>query len=79
MSRLCSGRLKRWARRSRYLDPVRRFTSRIPSQGEQREEETFAYDGRLVQVINAASKLQWFHDKAGNLVRDTCTTWPPVA
>ncbi|WP_153046138.1 hypothetical protein, partial [Pseudomonas sp. MF6396] len=72
MSRLCSGRLKRWARRSRYLDPVRRFTSRIPSQGEQREEETFAYDGngRLIQAINAASKLQWFHDEAGNLVRE---------
>ena len=53
----------------------------MASQGDQREEETFAYDGngRLIQAINAASKLQWFHDEAGNLVRDTCTTWPPVA
>ena len=41
------------------FDPVGRLTSRVASQGEQREEETFAYDGngRLIQAINAASKL----------------------
>nr|WP_315403945.1 RHS repeat-associated core domain-containing protein [uncultured Pseudomonas sp.] len=54
------------------FDPVGRLISRVASQGDQREEETFAYDGngRLIQAINAASKLQWFHDEAGNLVRE---------
>ncbi|MFB1635436.1 RHS repeat protein, partial [Pseudomonas sp. AP-1] len=33
---------------------------------------TFAYDGngKLIQAINAVSKLQWFHDEAGNLTRE---------
>ncbi|WP_409296298.1 hypothetical protein, partial [Pseudomonas sp. KCJK8670] len=39
---------------------------------DQRQEETFAYDGngKLIQAINADSKLQWFHDEAGNLTRE---------
>ncbi|MCG8295374.1 RHS repeat-associated core domain-containing protein, partial [Pseudomonas entomophila] len=53
-------------------DAVGRITSRVASQGDQRQEETFAYDrnGNLIQAINAASKLQWFHDEAGNLTRE---------
>ncbi|MFF7106231.1 RHS repeat-associated core domain-containing protein [Pseudomonas sichuanensis] len=54
------------------FDPVGRLISRVASLGEQRQEETFAYDGNgnLIQAINAASKLQWFHDGAGNLTRE---------
>ncbi|MBC7209932.1 MAG: RHS repeat protein, partial [Pseudomonas sp.] len=53
-------------------DAVGRITSRVASQGDQRQEENFAYDrnGNLIQAINAASKLQWFHDAAGNLTRE---------
>ncbi|MBC3494352.1 RHS repeat protein, partial [Pseudomonas taiwanensis] len=40
--------------------------------GDQSQTETFAYDGngKLIQAINAVSKLQWFHDEAGNLTRE---------
>ncbi len=52
------------------FDAVGRLASRTARQGDQRQEETFAYDGngKLIQAINADSKLQWFHDEAGNLI-----------
>ncbi|AVD82340.1 type IV secretion protein Rhs [Pseudomonas sp. SWI6] len=54
------------------FDAVGRLASRTARQGDQRQEETFAYDGngKLIQAINADSKLQWFHDEAGNLTRE---------
>ncbi|WP_223811913.1 RHS repeat-associated core domain-containing protein [Pseudomonas oryziphila] len=54
------------------FDAVGRLASRVASLGDQRQEETFAYDGngKLVQAVNADSKLQWFFDEAGNLTRE---------
>ncbi|MCT7304625.1 RHS repeat-associated core domain-containing protein [Ralstonia wenshanensis] len=39
---------------------------------ETKQTETFAYDGngRLVLAENAHSRLQWFHDAAGNVIRE---------
>jgi RHS repeat-associated protein len=54
------------------FDPMGRLTERRATLGEQSQSETFAYDGNghLVMATNAASRLQWFHDPAGNLLRE---------
>ncbi len=54
------------------FDPMGRLAERTASLGDQSQTERFAYDGngRLIQAINAASQLQWFHDEAGNLTRE---------
>ncbi|WEJ21579.1 RHS domain-containing protein [Pseudomonas sp. SD17-1] len=54
------------------FDPMGRLAERTARLGDQSQTERFAYDGngRLIQAINAASQLQWFHDEAGNLTRE---------
>ncbi|WP_244160367.1 RHS repeat-associated core domain-containing protein [Pseudomonas graminis] len=54
------------------FDPMGRLTERRATLGEKSQSETFAYDGNghLVMATNAVSKLQWFHDPAGNLLRE---------
>jgi RHS repeat-associated protein len=54
------------------FDPMGRLTERRATLGEKSQSETFAYDGNghLVMATNAASRLQWFHDPTGNLVRE---------
>ena len=54
------------------FDAVGRLLSRSAHLGEQHQEESFSYDGNgsLIQAINGASKLQWFHDAAGNVTRE---------
>ncbi|MFJ4344025.1 RHS repeat-associated core domain-containing protein [Pseudomonas sp. NPDC089401] len=54
------------------FDPMNRLVERTARQGDQRQTETFAYDGngKLIQAVNAGSKLQWFHDDAGNLTHE---------
>ncbi|WP_422403998.1 RHS repeat-associated core domain-containing protein, partial [Pseudomonas sp. GZD-209] len=54
------------------FDAMGRLVERCASQGDQQQRETFAYDGngKLIQALNAVSKLQWFYDDAGNLTRE---------
>jgi RHS repeat-associated protein len=54
------------------FDPMGRLTERRATLGDQSQSETFAYDGNgnLVLADNADSRLQWFHDPAGNLLRE---------
>ncbi|QJI41764.1 RHS repeat protein [Pseudomonas sp. ADAK2] len=54
------------------FDPMGRLTERRASLGDKSQSETFAYDGNgnLVMANNADSRLQWFHDPAGNLLRE---------
>jgi RHS repeat-associated protein len=54
------------------FDPMGRLTERCATLGDKSQSETFAYDGngQLVMATNAASRLQWFHDPAGNLLRE---------
>ncbi len=54
------------------FDPMGRLTERRATLGEKSQSETFAYDGNghLIMATNAISKLQWFHDPAGNLLRE---------
>lgn len=54
------------------FDPLGRLTERHATLGNQSQRETFAYDGngRLIQARNDESRLQWFHDAAGNLLRE---------
>ncbi|WP_347900828.1 RHS repeat-associated core domain-containing protein [Pseudomonas purpurea] len=54
------------------FDPLGRLTERLASLGQLTQRETFAYDGNgnLVMACNDQSRLQWFHDPAGNLVRE---------
>ncbi|NIF19976.1 DUF6531 domain-containing protein, partial [Pantoea sp. Cy-639] len=54
------------------FDRMNRLVERTARLGDQNQTETFSYDGngKLIQAINAASKLQWFHDEAGNLTRE---------
>ncbi|VWC04506.1 YD repeat-containing protein [Burkholderia lata] len=62
------------------FDPMGRLTERRAAlqtgDAAPREQdwqvETFAYDlnGNLALASNADSRLQWFHDPAGNLVRE---------
>ncbi|WP_256735631.1 RHS repeat-associated core domain-containing protein [Pseudomonas sp. dw_612] len=54
------------------FDPMGRLTERRASLGDKSQSEIFAYDGNgnLVMANNADSRLQWFHDPAGNLLRE---------
>jgi RHS repeat-associated protein len=54
------------------FDPLGRLIERRATLGEQSQSESFAYDGNgnLIMASNAGSRLQWFHDPAGNLVRE---------
>ncbi|CAK16324.1 RHS repeat-associated core domain-containing protein [Pseudomonas entomophila] len=54
------------------FDRMGRLIERTASLGEQVESEHYAYNGngQLLQARNAASLLQWFHDEAGNMVRE---------
>ncbi|EEL9743104.1 RHS repeat protein [Salmonella enterica subsp. enterica serovar Muenchen] len=62
------------------FDPMGRLTKRraalqtgdIPPGEQDWQVETFAYDlnGNLALARNADSRLQWFHDPAGNLIRE---------
>ncbi|WP_174430038.1 RHS repeat-associated core domain-containing protein [Burkholderia metallica] len=47
-------------------------TGDAPIREKDWQTERFAYDGNgnLALAINADSRLQWFHDPAGNLVRE---------
>ncbi|WP_259740100.1 RHS repeat-associated core domain-containing protein [Pseudomonas brassicacearum] len=71
-----SGRLASTANGERSIavsfDPMGRLTERCATLGEQSQSETFAYDGNgnLVMANNADSRLQWFHDPAGNVLRE---------
>ncbi|WP_347904711.1 RHS repeat-associated core domain-containing protein [Pseudomonas purpurea] len=71
-----TGRLAHTANGERVIsvifDPMGRLTERRATLGEQSQSETFAYDGNgnLVMASNADSRLQWFHDPAGNLLRE---------
>ncbi|WDG76999.1 DUF6531 domain-containing protein [Pseudomonas chlororaphis] len=53
-------------------DPMGRLIERHARLGDQAQNETFAYDGngKLIQASNEHSRLQWFHDPAGNLLRE---------
>ncbi|WP_158619362.1 RHS repeat-associated core domain-containing protein [Pseudomonas sp. v388] len=54
------------------FDPLGRLTERHAKLGSHTQRETFAYDGngRLIQACNRESRLQWFFDAAGNLLRE---------
>ncbi|WP_339446904.1 RHS repeat-associated core domain-containing protein [Pseudomonas sp. EA_5y_Pfl2_R50] len=54
------------------FDAMGRLTERRASLGDETQSESYAYDGngRLVMARNADSLLQWFHDPAGNLIRE---------
>ncbi|MHC3822390.1 RHS repeat-associated core domain-containing protein [Pseudomonas sp. G3-19] len=54
------------------FDPMGRVTRRHAQRGGESQTETFDYDGNgnLLQACNAHSRLQWFHDPAGNVVRE---------
>jgi RHS repeat-associated protein len=54
------------------FDPMNRMISRLATLGSESQAETFAYDGNgnLVLASNDQSRLQWFHDPAGNLLRE---------
>ena len=51
---------------------MNRLIERCAILGERTQTETFAYDGNgnLLQASNLHSRLQWFHDPAGNLLRE---------
>lgn len=59
-------------RRSLRFDPVGRLTEIVVSLAGHSQSETFAYDGNgnLIQASNADSRLQWFFDPVGNLLRE---------
>ncbi|MCG8295573.1 RHS repeat-associated core domain-containing protein [Pseudomonas entomophila] len=54
------------------FDPMGRLAERTAHLQEHRQTESFIYDGNgiLIQATNASSRLQWFHDEAGNLTRE---------
>lgn len=54
------------------FDPMNRLIERRASLVDQSQSETFAYDGNgnLVMASNANSRLQWFHDPAGNVLHE---------
>jgi RHS repeat-associated protein len=55
------------------FDPMGRLTRRTataPGQAEQVESFGYTARGLLAEARNAHSRLQWFHDAAGNLTRE---------
>ncbi|WP_200986594.1 DUF6531 domain-containing protein, partial [Pseudomonas cichorii] len=71
-----TGRLARTVNGERAIDlsfdPMGRLIERTARLGEKTQTETFAYDGNgnLILADNPDSRLQWFHDPAGNLLRE---------
>ncbi|WP_025113504.1 RHS repeat-associated core domain-containing protein [Pseudomonas sp. H1h] len=72
-------------RRAPHFDAMGRLTETVVSLSGRSQSETFAYDGNgnLTQASNADSRLQWFFDPAGNLLREhqhyLCLEQPIVA
>ncbi|PYC25582.1 type IV secretion protein Rhs [Pseudomonas jessenii] len=54
------------------FDALQRVIERCASLGDESQSETYAYDGKgnLILASNADSRVQWFHDPTGNLVRE---------
>ena len=54
------------------FDPLGRLLERHAQRGSESQRETFAYDGngQLIQASNAQSKVHWFYDAAGNMLRE---------
>jgi RHS repeat-associated protein len=54
------------------FDSMGRLTDRHANLGGESQSEAYAYDGngRLVMASNGNSRLNWFHDPAGNLIRE---------
>lgn len=54
------------------FDSMNRLIERRAILGDQQQSETFDYDGnsKLIMACNADSRLQWFHDPAGNILRE---------
>ncbi len=73
---IASGRLSKVATGDRIVtvayDEMGRVTERLASLGDQSQAERYAYDGRgnMILASNADSRVQWFHDLAGNMVRE---------
>lgn len=71
-----SGRLARIYDAERCIelrfDPMNRVIERKATLADQQQTETFAYDGNgnLIMAGNTDSRLQWFHDPAGNILRE---------
>ncbi|MFJ4145820.1 RHS repeat-associated core domain-containing protein, partial [Pseudomonas sp. NPDC089734] len=71
-----SGRLLRTLSGERSVsvrfDPMGRLIERTAHLGDRSQTETFAYNGngQMIQASNTDSRLQWFHDPAGNLLRE---------
>ncbi|MBV6290358.1 DUF6531 domain-containing protein, partial [Pseudomonas aegrilactucae] len=71
-----SGRLASKSTGERVLhlgfDLMGRISERTASLKGLSQRETFAYDGngKLVMACNDQSRVQWFHDAAGNLTRE---------
>jgi RHS repeat-associated protein len=71
-----SGRLARAVNGERIIsmnfDPMGRLIERRANLGNTAQSETFAYDGNgnMVMATNDQSRLQWFYDPAGNLIRE---------
>lgn len=73
---IASGRLSKVATGDRVVtvayDEMGRVTERLASLGDESQAERYAYDGRgnMILASNADSQVQWFHDLAGNMVRE---------
>lgn len=54
------------------FDPMGRLVERHASLGNATQSESFAYDGNgnMVLATNDQSRLLWFYDSAGNLIRE---------
>ncbi|WP_242208277.1 MULTISPECIES: RHS repeat-associated core domain-containing protein [unclassified Pseudomonas] len=71
-----SGRLARAISGERVIsmsfDPMGRLVERHASLGNTSQSESFAYDGNgnMVLATNDQSRLLWFYDLAGNLIKE---------
>ncbi|WP_435037383.1 RHS repeat-associated core domain-containing protein [Pseudomonas neuropathica] len=73
---IATGRLSKIATGERVVtlayDEMGRVTERLATLGDQSQTEHYAYDGRgkMILASNADSRVQWFYDPAGNMVRE---------
>ncbi|WP_277953331.1 RHS repeat-associated core domain-containing protein [Pseudomonas sp. TH08] len=73
---IATGRLSKIAIGERVVtlayDEMGRVTERLATLGDESQAEHYAYDGRgkMILASNADSRVQWFHDAAGNMVRE---------
>lgn len=73
---LATGRLSSTVNGERAIafrfDALRRVVERSASLGDASQVENYAYDGKgnLISAANSNSQVQWFHDPAGNLLRE---------